>query len=231
MGTNDFMGFMTIESDLTVSKALNGTLLHSLQKKISKANVLKSISFLITNFNNNFNAKGKLTNEQIFVLSTDLFELFKYESLEDVMLLFKYARQGKIGDGKDFKLDSQTVFHKWMPEYLELKAIEREKKVQQEKEKQKQVSLDKMNKKVAERLFKGVGEQNINHDRKGGGLGSRAKRGVLNEYEFYVDWFEHKIIGLSTEKLEKCLAEPEKYLKNPKDKRLLDLVRKEIDKR
>lgn len=126
MAQNDYYAFIDLESRITIAESINGVQLRNLQKQVSRMNVIKSISFLITNFNNQFNAKGKLTEAQIIVLSGDLFTVFEYESLEDVTLMFKYARQGKIGDGKDFKLDGQTIFHKWVPAYLELKAIERE---------------------------------------------------------------------------------------------------------
>jgi hypothetical protein len=33
--------------------------------------------------------------------------------------MLKQARQGIIGDGKDYKLDGQNVLTKWFPEYLE----------------------------------------------------------------------------------------------------------------
>jgi hypothetical protein len=126
MATNDYYDFISLESEMTVNLAMKGVHLRNLKNHVSKKNVVKSLSFLIKNFNDNFNSKGKLNVNQIILLASDLFDRFSYESLEDVMLMFKYARQGKIGDGKDFKLDSQTVFHKWVPEYLELKSIERE---------------------------------------------------------------------------------------------------------
>lgn len=126
MAANDYYSFVSLERETTVAIAMGGVQLRKLKDQVTKVNVIKSLSFLIANFNNNFNARGKLNEQQIIVLAGDLFDRFSFESLEDVMLMFKYARQGKIGDGKDFKLDSQTIFHKWVPEYLELKANERE---------------------------------------------------------------------------------------------------------
>jgi hypothetical protein len=126
MAANDYYSFVSLEGETTVAIAMGGVQLRKLKDQVTKVNVIKSLSFLIANFNNNFNARGKLNEQQIIVLAGDLFDRFSFESLEDVMLMFKYARQGKIGDGKDFKLDSQTIFHKWVPEYLELKANERE---------------------------------------------------------------------------------------------------------
>jgi len=114
------------ESDLTIEKALNGTSLLKLSKSIEKINVITAITYLTIRLADNFNVGKKFTTDQSAVMALDLFEVFGYETLEDVVLMFKYARQGKIGDGKDFKLDSQTVFHKWIPDYLNLKAEFRE---------------------------------------------------------------------------------------------------------
>jgi len=114
------------EIDLTIEKALNGTSLLKLSKSIEKINVITAITYLTIRLADNFNVGKKFTTDQSAVMALDLFEVFGYETLEDVVLMFKYARQGKIGDGKDFKLDSQTVFHKWIPDYLNLKAEFRE---------------------------------------------------------------------------------------------------------
>lgn len=133
MATNDAIAFVEIENSLTVNQAMNGASLISLSKVLKKKDILKALSFFINRFNDNFNAKGKLDNMQIATMVGDLFDVFHYETLEDAMLMFKYARQGKIGDGMDFKLDSQTVFHKWVPAYLELKSIEREKEHDEKK--------------------------------------------------------------------------------------------------
>jgi hypothetical protein len=126
LAENDAYELIEMEGETSLSMAMEGASIRSLSKILTKKDIVKSISFFIGRFNQNFNASGKFTDIQLATVSMDLYDIFQYESLEDVMLMFKYARQGKIGDGKDFKLDSQTVFHKWVPQYLELKSIERE---------------------------------------------------------------------------------------------------------
>lgn len=126
LANNSPSDLVIVESELTVPKAMDSVQLRSLEKLIDKRNVIKAINYLVLRLSENFNVGKKFTNEQAAMMSLDLYETFKYETLEDVTLMFKMVRQGKIGDGKDFKLDSQTVFHKWVPQYLELKAIERE---------------------------------------------------------------------------------------------------------
>lgn len=133
MVTKNESELLILESDLTIGKALDGTTLNKLSKAIDKKNVIKAITVLTTRLADNFNVGKKFSTEQASIMAFDLFEVFGWETIEDVVLMFKMARQGKIGDGKDFKLDSQTVFHKWIPQYLELKAEVRESKHLKEK--------------------------------------------------------------------------------------------------
>jgi hypothetical protein len=73
----------------------------------------------LNRFNSNFNVGKSLTQQQSAILAADIVEKYPYETIEDVVLMLKQARQGIIGDGKDYKLDGQNVLTKWFPEYLE----------------------------------------------------------------------------------------------------------------
>lgn len=215
---------MVIESELTVAKAMKSISLKKLDKTIGRRNILKSITYLLMRLSNNFNMKGKFTAEQSAILSMDLFEVFGHETLEDVMLMFKYARQGKIGDGKDFKLDSQTVFHKWVPAYLELKSIEREKNHDKKKGEVSGLANFKWDKENLEK-FEVSKEQKL----PGSTLGSRLKSSFasdhlekpkpvkLNRAEFYdkakADVKNHKTEHLKTYiKAEKSSQVPDQIL-------------------
>lgn len=68
----------------------------------------------------------------IDVIATDLLDAMRYETLEDFLLFFKYARMGKLGvTGRG--VDSNLIIGEWLPKYLELKAEEREKQWNKEK--------------------------------------------------------------------------------------------------
>lgn len=234
MATNDAIGFVEIESNLTVANAMNGTSLMSLSKVLKKKDILKALSFFINRFNDNFNAKGKLDNMQIATMTGDLFDIFQYETLEDAMLMFKYARQGKIGDGKDFKLDSQTVFHKWVPAYLELKSIERERQHSEQKESHRKALISDINPKVKEKMFEGIGED-VDHNRKGGGIGSRYKKElekakVITNRTDYLNLMKNRILNAKTTDLEKYLVINDNSSENF-DHQLYEMVEAEIDKR
>lgn len=112
------------ESELSISQAVDGTMLVHMANT-NKKEVIKTLVFLISRMNDDYNCKQRMNQQQMFTMAIDLLDVFKYETIEDVMLMFKYARQGKIG-GKIFKIDSNVVFNDWVPCYLEQKAIERE---------------------------------------------------------------------------------------------------------
>lgn len=180
LASNNTSELIYFESDLTITKAMEGTRLSKLSTLIEKKNVVKAISYLTARLADNFNVGKKFSVEQSSLMALDLFEIFGYETLEDVVLMFKYARQGKIGDGKDFKLDSQTVFHKWVPEYLELKAVERENL--HNKQKGEKNSLPKWSPEDIEN-FK-ISDKKETLTTKSNGLGERSKKHLEVPAEF-----------------------------------------------
>lgn len=126
LSTHDEIKLATYEKGMTIEKAMEGTSLRHLSKAIEEKNLVKTLVYFINRFSANFNVGKKFTPGQAITMALDMTEILGYETIEDVVLMFRMARTGQIGDGKDFKLDSQTVFHKWVPQYLELKAIKRE---------------------------------------------------------------------------------------------------------
>jgi polyphosphate kinase len=50
----------------------------------------------------NSNVGKSLTQQQSAILAADIVEKYPYETIEDVVLMLKQARQGIIGDGKDY---------------------------------------------------------------------------------------------------------------------------------
>lgn len=113
------------EKNLTLSKSLTGSTLSSIEKKVETKNLVKTLVYLIERAQDFFNVKAKMNDDQILILSMDFLEVYKYETIEDIIMMFKMVRQGQIG-GKIFYLDSHIILNEWMPEYLELKARERE---------------------------------------------------------------------------------------------------------
>lgn len=127
LARQDSKSLANFESKLTLPMAMNhGTLLRNLERTQDRELLLKCLSYIIIRSMDFFNVGQKINDDQSVMLAMDLMEVFGYENLEDVVLMFKYARQGKLG-GKIFRIDGHVVINEWVPAYLELKAIEREK--------------------------------------------------------------------------------------------------------
>lgn len=95
--------------------------------------VAYSVSHLLCKrFLASFTFSTKLEPAQVESFTIDTLEHFEYESLDDIVLFFKMARSGKFGTAKK-GIDSNLVYGEWFPQYLELKAIEREKAKQAHK--------------------------------------------------------------------------------------------------
>ena len=152
---NNELRLIGIESSLSVGAAMESVHIRNLDRYIGKPNIVKAITYLTLRFAENFNMRGNFDAVQAAILANDLFDVFGYETLEDVVMMYKLARQGRIGDGKDFKLDGQTVMHKWVPTYLELKAIERENRHQTRK--------DEAKKPMPPSILKEAGKEKVTH--------------------------------------------------------------------
>ncbi len=113
-----------LEKNMTIINAIDGTKLLKLQKAVGEINVAKAITYFIIRFSEGFNVGKNITSSQASMIAVDIMEKYPYETIEDVLLMFKQVRQGIIGDGKDYKLDGQNVFTKWFPEYLDKKYAE-----------------------------------------------------------------------------------------------------------
>ncbi|MFV5697773.1 hypothetical protein ACM55H_05340 [Flavobacterium sp. ZT3R17] len=124
LASNDEVGLIVFEKNLSLLNAIDGTKLNKLEKSVGEINTITAICYLLNRFNSNFNVGKSLTQQQSALLASDIVEKYPYETIEDVVLMLKQVRQGILGDGKDYKLDGQNVLAKWFPEYLEKKYIE-----------------------------------------------------------------------------------------------------------
>lgn len=127
LATANEMELILFEKNLSFGTAFSGTHLTKLEKGIGEMNTTIAISLILNRFNDNLNVGKSITKAQSAQIASDIIEKHPYETIEDILLMLKYVRQGIIGDGKDFKVDGQNVLAKWMPEYLDKKYYEVEK--------------------------------------------------------------------------------------------------------
>jgi hypothetical protein len=123
--------FVLQESSLTLTHAICGTPLATLEKASRKETASKLI-FLINRLNDLINVGQKLNDLQTATLASDLLDFCQNETLEDIVMLLKMARKGELG-AKIYRLDAMVIFQEWLPVYLDLKYKERERALERNK--------------------------------------------------------------------------------------------------
>ncbi|NJB83643.1 hypothetical protein [Wenyingzhuangia aestuarii] len=93
----------------------------------------KTVFSLTNRFLDGFGFATKLSEAQKQIITSDLLEACKYESLEDLILFFKNARNGLYGVAKK-GVDGNTILGDWLPQYLEAKTLLREQMVSHKKD-------------------------------------------------------------------------------------------------
>lgn len=124
------MELITLESDLTVQKCMDKTLVKNLD--IDKKQIVLAVRAAVIHTSKVFKYSEKMELDVATFIASDLVDVFNYESFEDIILMLKMARQGKLGSNKG-RFDNDTIFNLFVPAYLDLKAQEREKQKQGEK--------------------------------------------------------------------------------------------------
>ena len=122
-----FNTLVKLEQNLTIERSLSDGKLMIYEGK--KLDLIREIIRVLEFF---LKVTGKeMEDFQVQILAGDLYEKFKHDTLEDVILMFKMARQGDFG--KVYKLDNFEVMD-WANRYLEKKSEERERILRSKKE-------------------------------------------------------------------------------------------------
>ena len=125
------VSLITLEREVSLKMAINTPTIRSAFR--GNDEVAYSVAHVLCKrFLGSFTFSTKLEPAQIEVFTIDTLDKFQYESLDDMVLFFKMARSGTFGTAKK-GIDSNLVYGEWFPQYLELKAIEREKAINAEK--------------------------------------------------------------------------------------------------
>ena len=115
-----FNTLVKIEQSLTIAKSIDQSPLICAEGK--KLNVIPNIIRIIEFF---LAVTGKeMESFQIQILAGDLYEKFKTDTIDDIILMFKMARQADFG--KIYRCDSLEIME-WANKYLDVKSATREK--------------------------------------------------------------------------------------------------------
>ena len=130
-----------VQNQITIEKCLyEGTMLLHLAKMKGENNIVKMLITIIAINQNFFNVGKAMNSQQCQETAFLLYEEYKHETIEDVLMMFKMAKKGMFGDGQVYNRIDGNVILVWMKEYREKKAIERENFVLKEKNNQTNVT-------------------------------------------------------------------------------------------
>ncbi|MGV0919746.1 hypothetical protein ACTS94_05065 [Empedobacter falsenii] len=114
-----------IERNIDLDHTLNLPVIQRLGKE-SKKDVLLMIERALRMTTSMFKYAEKMEDYQISMMASDLYDKFSYNTVEDIILMLRYARQGKLGGSKSV-FDNDTLFNIYVPKYLDMKAEKWEK--------------------------------------------------------------------------------------------------------
>lgn len=165
-----------LEMELSLKSTLEQPVIKSVFKGEHGTIGYSVVNVLVTRFLDSFGFSTKPSQIMIEGITVDTLEKFEYESLDDIILFFKMARQGAFGSTSK-GVDSNLIFGQWFPMYLDRKADLRDLEYQKNKSEMNSVivpmsiedynkMLDKRNpKKKIEEAQKKVDEFTKNFDK------------------------------------------------------------------
>jgi len=122
---NGNVNVSVVEMGLTINKCLEKPNIRIVFKDEFAQVGFSVVKVLVIRFMESFGFSTKMNDSQIDTLTVDTLEKFSYESLEDIVLFFKMARNGSFGT-TNRGVDSNLIYGEWFPKYLEKKSELRE---------------------------------------------------------------------------------------------------------
>jgi len=130
---------LPIERSASLSECLTQPTVRSVFKSKDEIQLAFGIiKILVDRFLDSFAFSTKLNENQKMTLISDFLERFSYESILDIVLFMKMARNGYFGAAKH-SVDTNMIFGDWFPQYLELKSKQREAEYEKKKSLEKKV--------------------------------------------------------------------------------------------
>lgn len=207
--SDDKFELIHVERSLTIEKCVSAPLL--INQKANEKELIKSIFLIVKRFNDLVNVSKKLNEDQMIALSADLFERFGGESLEDIMLFFKMARNGEFGDL--YRLDSIVILS-WVNKYLDRKTEafhenrinEENQRIRAENDAVKNHEYSDKSKEKLEELSKMLKTTTINRN-----IGVIRKDNPLFDYKAYLEALPESSKKMDDEKLKTMIGNTSQY--------------------
>jgi hypothetical protein len=145
--------------------------LGSLKTRLGKEWVISYLTMWVIELNDNSNVKNKMSDPQIEFTAERIYESYSLK-ITDLTLFFRNIKEGVYG-GFYETLSSEKIME-WLGQYYNLRCEYGEMNAQQNSS-GFSVSKDKIDKSVIGEMFKGVGEEKVEHDHPKRGQGMRIK--------------------------------------------------------
>lgn len=143
--------------------------------------VIGYLSMWLLELNDNSNVKNKMNDAQIEFTSERIYDMYSLK-VTDLTLFFRNVKEGKYGGY--YENLSQEKIMQWLSEYWDNRC-EYGQMMSQGNNQNFSATKDKMDSSVIKEMFKDVGQEHINHSKRGNGSGSRMKKMVVrNRVEF-----------------------------------------------
>ena len=207
--SDDKFELINVERSLTIEKCVSAPLL--INQKASEKELIKSIFLIVKRFNDLVNVGKKLNEDQMIALAADLFERFGSESLEDIMLFFKMARNGEFGDL--YRLDSIVILS-WVDKYLDKKMEafhenrinEENKRIRAENDAVKNHEYSEKSKEKLEELSKMLKTTTISRN-----IGVLRRDNPLFDYKAYLEELPESSKKMDDKKLQTMIDNTSQY--------------------
>jgi len=196
------------------------------KKAYGKEWVVAYVSMWLIELNDSSNVKTKMSDSQIEFTSERIFDTYSLK-VADLTLFFRNVKEGKYG--AYYENLSQEKIMQWIGQYWD-ERCEYGQMMSQSSHESFNVNRDKLSPIAIQKLFEGVGEEEVNHDKRGNGSGARMKRKVMNNRNEFLNNMGNEFKIQSTEKLKQYLLEADSNSETF-DQELFELVEREFDSR
>lgn len=177
--------------------------------------VVAYLTMWLIELNDNSNVKTKMSEAQMDFTAERIYESYSLK-ITDLTLFFRNIKEGVYGGF--YENLSQEKIMEWLKIYYDLRCEYGQMQAQSNHNKFS-ATKDKLPTEVIEKIFKGVGEQKVEHKSEKSGLGIRTK-----------NFLDLKILKSPTEDLKQYLINNDSTSEFY-DENIYELVEKELDKR
>ncbi|MFC5046324.1 hypothetical protein ACFSTE_13200 [Aquimarina hainanensis] len=208
------------------SKTLQG-----LKKIHGREWIIGYISMWLINLNDTTNVKNKMSDVQIEFTSIRIFETYSLK-ITDMTLFFRNVKEGVYGDF--YENISQEKIMNWLAKYFDQRC-EYAQMMSQGNSEAISLTKNKINPEVIEKMFKGVGDEEVNHNSEKNGIGRRfrtvlKKAKVITNRTDYLNSMYLETKRVPDEELQDYLINTDVKSKDY-DHEIYEIVERELERR